>query len=107
MILGRNERYLGHMPYRLPILYVCAECGGEIRICYGASGGYTISCRTDARHDGLKSRAQVEQERSLQAVADATEKAEQLEQLAGVMPEVDNYLKTQRRELSKTLFGED
>ena len=76
MILGRNERYLGHMPYRLPILYVCAECGGETRICFGASGGYTIGCRTDANHEGLKSRAQVEQEKSLQVVVDATEMIE-------------------------------
>ena len=107
MILGRNERYLGHMPYRLPILYVCAECGGEIRVCFSTSSGYTISCRAYLNHGGLKSRAQVEQEKSLQAVADSTEKAEQLEQLAGVMPEVDNYLKTQRQELSNALYGKD
>ena len=105
MILGRHDKYLGHMPYRLPILYVCAECGDEIRCCCTPDGGYRITCLTDEKHVGLKSRAQVEQDKALQAVADSTEKAEQLEQLVGIMPEVDNYLKVQRRELSRVLYG--
>ena len=95
------------MPYRLPILYVCAECGGEIRVCYGASGGYTISCRTDSNHDGLKSRAQVEEAEALRSIINATEGAETLKQLAAIVPEIDNYLKAQSRELSKALYGED
>ena len=107
MNLGRNDRYLGHMPYRLPILYVCAECGGEIRCCCEASGGYNVTCRTDERHDGLKSRAQVEQEASLKAVADSTEKATQLDALARLSPEVNHYMQTQRQTLKKELFGED
>lgn len=107
MILGRNDRYLGHMPYRLPTLYVCAECGGEIRCCCEASGGYNVTCRTDERHDGLKSRAQVEQEASLKAVADSTEKATQLDALARLSPEVNKYMQTQRQTLKRELFGED
>ena len=66
MKLGRYDKHLGHMPYRLPILYICAECGGEIRCCCTGDGGYEVTCRTeDERHDGLKSRAQVEQESAL------------------------------------------
>jgi len=107
MNLGRNDRYLGHMPYRLPILYVCAECGGEIRCCCTGDGGYEVACRIDERHDGLKSRAQVEQEASLQAVADSTEKATQLEALAKYLPEANKYMQAQREELKKVLFGED
>ena len=107
MILGRNDRYLGHMPYRLPMLYACAECGGEIRCCCEASGGYNVTCRTDERHDGLKSRAQVEQEASLKAVADSTEKATQLDALARLLLEVNKYMQTRRQSLKRELFGED
>ena len=107
MILGRNDRYLGHMAYRLPTLYVCAECGGEIRCCCEVSGGYNVTCRTDERHDGLKSRAQVEQEASLKAVADSTEKATQLDSISRVLPEVRRFLETRREILKKELFGED
>ena len=39
-------------------------------------GGYRITCLTDEKHGGLKSRAQVEQEKSLKSVADATEMIE-------------------------------
>ena len=95
------------MPYRLPTLYVCAECGGEIRCCCEASGGYNVTCRTDERHDGLKSRAQVEQEASLKAVADSTEKATQLDALARLSPEVNKYMQIQRQTLKRELFGED
>ena len=65
MKIGRYGKFDGHLPYCLPTLYVCAECGGEIRCCCEASGGYNVTCRTDERHDGLKSRAQVEQESAL------------------------------------------
>lgn len=65
MNLGRHDKYQGHMPYRLPILYICAECSGEIRCWCDADGGYNVTCREDERHDGLKSRAQVEQESEL------------------------------------------
>src|SRR3990167_9816919 len=99
MNLGRNDRYLGHMPYRLPILYVCAECGGEIRCLCTADGGYVVICRIEEKHDGLKSRTQVEQEKSLQSVADSTEKATQLEALAKLSPEVNNYIQIQRQTL--------
>lgn len=65
MNLGRHEKYQGHMPYRLPILFVCAECGGGIRVCCTPDGGYEVVCREDERHDGLKSGAQIEQESEL------------------------------------------
>ena len=107
MNLSRHGKFDGHLPYRLPTLYVCAECGGEIRCCCTVDGGYEVTCRTDERHDGLKSRAQVEQEALFQAVADSTEKATQLEALAKLSPEVNKYLQTQRQTLKKELFGED
>ena len=107
MKLSRHGKFDGHLPYRLPILYICAECGGEIRCCCEASGGYNVTCRTDERHDGLKSRAQVEQEASLKAVADSTEKATQLDALARLSPEVNKYMQTQRQTLKRELFGED
>ena len=107
MKLSRHGKFDGHLPYRLPTLYVCAECGGEIRCCCEASGGYEVTCRTDERHDGLKSRAQVEQEASLKAVADSTEKATQLDALARLSPEVNKYMQTQRQTLKRELFGED
>ena len=62
MILSRHGKFDGHMLYRLPTLYVCAECGDEIRCCCTPDGGYNVTCRDDERHEGLKSRAQVEQE---------------------------------------------
>ena len=107
MNISRHGKFDGHLPYRLPTLYVCAECGGEIRCCCGASGGYNVTCRTDERHDGLKSRAQIEQEKSSQSVADTTEKATQLDALAKLSPEVNNYIQIQRQTLKKELFGED
>src|SRR3990167_11470062 len=107
MKIGRYCKFDGYLPYRLPTLYVCAECGGEIRCCCTGEGGYEVACRIDERHDGLKSRAQVEQESALQAVADSTEKATQLDALAKLSPEVDNYMRTQRQTLKKELFGED
>ena len=107
MNLGRNDRYLGHMPYRLPILYVCAECGYYVSCFCTPDGGYRIICRADERHDGLKSRAQVEQESALQAVSDSTEKATQLDALARLSPEVNKYMQIQRQTLKRELFGED
>jgi len=107
MKLGRYDKHLGHMPYRLPILYICAECGGEIRCCCTGEGGYEVTCRTDERHDGLKSRAQIEQEKSSQSVADTTEKATQLDALARLSPEVNKYMQAQRQTLKRELFGED
>ena len=71
------------------------------------SGGYNVTCRTDERHDGLKSRAQVEQEASLKAVADSTEKATQLDALARLLLEVNKYMQTRRQSLKRELFGED
>jgi len=105
--LSRHGKFDGHLPYRLPTLYVCAECGGEIRCCCTVDGGYEVTCRTDARHDGLKSRTQVEQEKSLQSAADSTEKATQLDALARLSPEVNKYMQTQRQTLKRELFGED
>jgi len=107
MILGRHDRYLGHLPYRLPTLYVCAECGGEIRCCCTGDGGYEVTCRTDERHDGLKSRAQVELERSLQAMAFSALREMQLDEIAKYLPEANKYMQAQREELKKVLFGED
>jgi len=107
MKLSRHGKFDGHLPYRLPTVYVCAECGGEIRCCCTSDGGYEVTCRTDERHDGLKSREQVEQEASLQAVADSTEKVTQLDALAKLLPEVNKYMQTQRQALKKELFGED
>ena len=107
MKLSRHGKFDGHLPYRLPTLYVCAECGGEIRCCCTVDGGYEVTCRTDARHDGLKSRTQVEQEKSLQSAADSTEKATQLDALARLSPEVNKYMQTQRQTLKRELFGED
>ena len=95
------------MPYRLPTLYVCAECGDEVRCCCTVDGGYEVTCRTDERHDGLKSRAQIEQESALQAVSDSTEKATQLDALARLLLEVNKYMQTRRQSLKRELFGED
>ena len=107
MKLSRHGKFDGHLPYRLPILYICAECGGEIRCCCTGDGGYEVACRVDERHDGLKSRAQVEQESALQAVSDSTEKATQLDALARLLPEVNKYMQTRRQSLKRELFGED
>ena len=107
MKLSRHGKFDGHLPYRLPTLYVCAECGGEIRCCCTGDGGYEVACRVDERHNGLKSGAQAEQDRRLKAVADSTEKMTQLDALAKLSPEVNNYIQTQRQTLKRELFGED
>ena len=106
MKLGRYDRYLGHMPYRLPILFACAECGGGIRVCCTLDGGYSVVCMEDEKHDGLKSSALVEQEKALQVVSDNAEKFEQLIQLAQVSTTVNAFLEKKRAEDKKALFGE-
>ena len=106
MILGRYELYDGHMPYRLPVLYVCAECGGEIRVYCEADGGYSVVCRTDERHECLKSRTLAEQEAILQTVANTADNIVQLDSISKLSPEVKGYVDEQHKSLKKELFGE-
>ena len=55
MKLGRYDKYLGHMPYRLPILFACAECGGGIRVVCMPDGGYDVACLANNEHPGVSS----------------------------------------------------
>ena|SRR3990167_8726414 len=107
MKLGRFDKYLGHMPYRFPILFVCAECEGWIRVCCTDDGGYSVVCAVDERHEGLKSSALVEQEKAWREVSDDANKFEQLIQLAQVSYTVNVFLEKKRAEDRKALFGED
>ena len=107
MKLGRYDKYLGHMPYRLPILFVCAECGGGISVCCTDDGGYNVICMADERHEGLKAEALAEQIIEQTSRADAAESETQLKALSKLSPEVNKFLNERRKTLKKELFGED
>ena len=103
MILGRHDKYQGYSPHTLPLFYVCAECGGEVRcgILYG--GEFSVNCRIETRHEGLKKRRRA----NPSAARDAYEKARQIADIAEVLPEVKAYLAEKRRADNLALFGED
>jgi len=105
--LGRYDKYLGHMPYRLPILFVCAECGGGISVCCTDDGGYNVICMADERHEGLRSSEEVQQIEAKRQTTLSIDQVAQLDSIARQLPEVKRYMEEQRQTLKKELFGED
>src|SRR3990167_9451803 len=105
MKLGRYDKYLGHMPYRLPILFACAECGGGIRVVCTPDGGYDVACLANSDHEGLAS--DTEHSWGILVADELVEKNKQLADIAKVLPGVANYIHAQRNATKRALFGED
>jgi hypothetical protein len=105
--VDRNSKFQGHLIAKVPLHYVCAECGGQIVVKYFSPTMDDLQCASNPKHTGLRKHSEQVQAKAKLRQQDQLLSQAEVQQIAKSSPQVAELIKKRNQQSNKELFGED